>query len=525
MAGGSSRLRSVYNKTTLIILKKSIFHQQSSEISSIFDRVPASKILIVVLDFAKSKHVCLFCSGNGDQLRNPFTVHNNKEGFQYLCSKIQNTTKQYGILPKDVIIGGEDCPPFALPLLWQLDQTSKYLVVRVNAWKAKSNRQNLLASTDKLDLLGIGKSLINREAYRVFPESIGGFNCDFGDLDATRESSRCRDALVVSKTAVSNRIHSVVKVLFPVFLSGSKGGVSPFSKTSLDLMGRNDFSAASYARKSVKPLATRLEKLGVADPVEKAIELIRLAKESLAPPSQIIDARRKCLHALVKSYVQLLQSCNDLEVIEAKSLAKHSGAFLSTIPGWGIVTAAGVSGEQGHPASMQSASSMCSYAGIVPSIKQTGGPDSPAKPGSVKRRCNHRLKNHLVRTVNSMGTLNGPSEFQEAYQVCLDNKQHADFVMARRLLGSIKFMCDNQTIYLPPHLRGETGEEYREQLFEYLSVVWPKIVIKWRGLGAADLAFSDDNPLGIWRRTIEELYGIELPLVAPKKVRLKNQEG
>ena len=186
-------------------MKKSIFQQQCPAISAIFDRVPSSKILIVVLDFAKSKHLCLFCNGNGDQLRNHFTVHNDKEGLEFLLCHIKNTSRQYGILPENVIIGGEDCPPFALGLLWQLDQKDRYLVVRVNAWKAKSNRKNLLASTDKLDLLGIGKSIINREAYQVFPESVGGSNCSFGDLDATRESSRCRDALVVSKTAVSNR--------------------------------------------------------------------------------------------------------------------------------------------------------------------------------------------------------------------------------------------------------------------------------------------------------------------------------
>ncbi len=96
--------------------------------------------------------------------------------------------------------------------------------------------------------------------------------------------------------------------------------------------------------------------------------------------------------------------------------------------------------------------------------------------------------------------------------------------MARRLLGSIKFMIDQQTIYLPPHLRGKPGETFREDLFEYLKTAWPKIVVKWRSLGALNTAFSDEHPLGIWRNTIEGLYGIELPLVAPQKVRLKKLE-
>jgi transposase len=86
-------------------------------------------------------------------------------------------------------------------------------VARVNAYEASEQRENLLASTDQLDLLAIAKTLLNRRARLTTP-------CQ--DQDARypqiRELSRTRRGLVRQQTSTSNRIHTLVDRLCPEFL-------------------------------------------------------------------------------------------------------------------------------------------------------------------------------------------------------------------------------------------------------------------------------------------------------------------
>lgn len=499
----------------------SIYQRQSPEIAQLFDQVAPKKILIVPIDFANEKHLALCCNGNGDQLLKPFTVHNNQAGLDFLLERIKTTCQRHGIDPKHVMIGGEDCPPYALNLLWALHRQTDALVVRVNAWKAKRQRENLQASNDRLDLLGIAKTMINRDAYMVFHED-SDLQQEIKHYDAMREIGRSRDALVKTKTAISNRIHKVVKVLFPGFLEESgKNPVSPFTLTSLALMDRADFHSAAYAKKSPASLAKLLGRYRITDPAQSAIDLIERAKAVLPCAPHAIAYHQKCLRALVATYRKIDSLDKELEHQEAIHLAHTPAAFLTSRQGIGILTAAAIAGEQGHSDLLGPLRHMSSYAGIVPGIEQSGGEDKPARTTKVKPRCNRRLKNHLVGAINRMGNRVGRSEFRDQYNRLNANGQHADFILARRFLLTAKAIMTNRTIYLPQHLRGRRFT--RDSLFEYLQVEWPKMRLKWRQAKALDQAFREDAPLGIWRKTIEEVYLIDLPL-ENKPVTLKGGE-
>lgn len=497
----------------------SIYQRQCPQIAKIFASAGSSnRVLIAALDFAKEKHLCLLCNGNGDQLLKPFTVHNNREGLQFLLERIHATCKRHAITPTHVIVGGEDSPSYALNLLWALHQLEHLCVARVNAWKAKKQRENVQASTDKLDLLGVAKTLINRDAYLVFDDD-PKIDAENRDYEALRELGRTRDALVDTQTAVSNRIHNLVKVLFPGFLDTAKQNpVTPFCRTSLALMERPDFHAGAYARKKHEPLARMLGNLGMRGCADKAAQLIERANQALPPCPQAIVYRQQCLRALISSYRQLETINRDLEKLEAQALAKTPAAVLTSVSGIGIITAAALGGEQGHADRLGPVANQSSYAGIVPGTDQTGGPDSPGKSTKVKERCNRRLKKHLVKAANHMGNTVGTPEFRSAHQALKANGQHADFVMARRLLRFTKSLMKNRTIYLPPELRGPGLD--RESLCEYLQELWPKLREKWHALKALEAAFAPDAPLGIWREMIQSTYRIELPLERRGAVRL-----
>ena len=481
--------------------------------AAIFERANSFKdVLIVALDFAKDKHLCLICNGTGDQLLKPFPLHNNRAGFEHLLERIQTTCKRHSISPKNVIVGGEDNPAYAENFLYALHQhKTAPLVVRVNAWKAKRQRENLQASTDCLDLTGVAKTLINRDAYLVFDEE-GPHADEYAAHDALRAFSRTRDALVKVRTSISNRIHNEIKLLFPGFLDSEKSNpLTPFGKPSLALMERADFHATAFARKRPDALAKILAKLRVRDPGQKAQALIARAREALPARPKSVDCRQQCLRQLVSAYRELETLAGALEKLSAQSLARTPAAMLTSLSGIGVVTASALGGEQGHVDHLGPLRHMTSYAGIVPGHEQTGGPDKPGVNTKVKARCNRRLKKHLVHATFQMGRRIGPPEFIEAHGKLTSSGQHADFIMARRLLHMTKAMMRQRFIYLPPELRGNTYRE-REKLLCYLQETWPKLLAKWREAGALDQAFAPEAPLGIWRQCLREVHRIELPL-------------
>lgn len=46
--------------------------------------------ILVGIDVAKDKHDCFFMNSEGEVLAKPFTIFNNKEGFDFLLRKKSN---------------------------------------------------------------------------------------------------------------------------------------------------------------------------------------------------------------------------------------------------------------------------------------------------------------------------------------------------------------------------------------------------------------------------------------------------
>jgi hypothetical protein len=182
--------------------------------------------------------------------------------------------------------------------------------------------------------------------------------------------------------------------------------------------------------------------------------------------------------------------------------------MLTTIRGTGVVLAAGVAAEIGPLSRQPSRRRLTGYAGIIPRVKQTGGPESSASHGKVARRCNRKLKNHLVQCGNHMGQ-HGPEDLFEDHARRVANRQHADFGLAKRYLGIACHLMRYNQVYLPPHLRKNASQDDRKA---YYLAQWPKWRKKWQEKKALELAFAADNPLGIWRNAIQEIYSIHLPL-------------
>jgi transposase len=478
---------------------KHVFKHLNQDLIELFDQAGhPDRVACVAIDYAKHMHKALICDGTGRSLKDPFDVENTTAGIEFLVAQIARRCNRFGIQPGHVVVGGEDCGSFSLNFVSALTRRG-FLVIGVHAKTAKKQRENFQASTDKLDLLGIAKMIMDRRGTtRSLP---------VGDEQKLRALSRHRADLVTMKTSMRNRIHSLVDQIFPGFLDERLSGIAPFSDSSLWLM-KDRFSPGHLQRRSLKVLVRELGKLGAKEPMEKARMLKEHAANAMRCPDELVSTLQCSLTNEIKLYEGILACIGQVDRESAKRLATTAGAMLTTIKGTGITLAAGVSSEIGPVESQPSLRRLTSYAGIVPRVKQSGGPESEAKHGTVGRQCNRILKNYVVQCGCHLG-LHGPKDLREDHQRRTANGQHADFGLARRYLRiGMRLMRDNQA-YLPEELRSNAE---REELARYYLKIWPDLRKKWQRAGALQEAFAPENPLGCWRLAIQEIYDIRLPL-------------
>jgi len=480
--------------------KKSIYTNQSQELLHLFeDAGNSSKIMCVPMDYAKKDHVVMLCNGYGRILRKPFSVKNSPEGVKYLTDQVSRSCRKRRIKLNHVFFGGEDVNSYAENFVNTL-RAKGWLVAGVNAHDAKEQRANLQASTDRIDLMGIASMLLNRRA-----------NCSpaqSGIYRNMRTLVRHRRKLVAMSTTVRNQVHTVVDRLFPGFLDEKKSGIVPFTNSSLYLM-ETRFSAPQMARRKRDKLIEILRRYSTSKPEQTAAQLQDYAKTVLITPDEYRSTLQLSLAHQVKLLRCLGENIDQLEKEIAIWLTQTQGAFLTTVRGIGIVLAAGVTAEIGDPHQQKPVNNLVSYAGIIPRIKQTGGPEGHTFTGKVAKRCNRILKDYVTRSAFHLG-LHGPEDLMADYKRRDAAGQHADFGMGRRYIRMAMCLMRNSQIYLPKGLRNKKVKP--EERASYYAMIWPKLIEKWQRLGALEAAFDGNRPLGQWRNMVQDLYGIKLTL-------------
>ena len=480
--------------------KRNIYVNRSQELLGLFEEAGSgSKLMCVPIDYAKKDHVVMFCNGYGDILRKPFSVKNSPEGVKYLAQQVVRSCRHRGINRKQVFFGGEDPNSYAENFANTL-RCQGWLVAGVNARDAKKQRANLQASTDRLDLMGIAVMLLNRRA-NCSPAQSGVYR-------NLRTLVRHRRKLVVMKTEVANRSHTVVDRLFPGFLNEAKSGICPFTRSSLYLM-QDRFSARQIRRRRRPKLIEDLRRHSTSQPEKTAAKLHKYAGQVLNVLPEYVDTLQLSLTQHVKHYRCLKENIDQVEKEIALWVAQTQGAFLTSVRGIGIVLAAGVTAEIGNPHEQKPLNNLVSYSGIIPRVKQTGGVEGKTYTGKVAKRCNRILKDYVVKSAHHLG-LHGPEDLMADYKRREATGQHADFGIARRYLRMAMCLMRTSQIYMPRRLRSKKVK--RQELAGYYLTMWPYLRGKWKKLGGLEAAFAKDRPLGQWREVVQKLYEINLKL-------------
>ncbi len=493
---------------------RSIYRQQAPEVARLFAAAGrAERVAAVAMDFAKVFHRVMIINGAGEILREAFTVRNDAPGALFLLDAVGKCTKRHGIKAAHVFYGGEDEPSYVSNFLAAL-AVKGALVLRVNAREAKRQRESFTASTDDLDLLGICKCLLGRRVQLAGPPP--PHDEPGRRVRSLREIVRQRRRMVFALTSAKNQTHALVDRLFPGFLDEDQSGVVPFGVACLALM-EGGFSAPQLARKRQSSLAALLRRSGIQAKraEEKAMKIRELAQAALPPQPAQVPALQRSLASSVRLLRGLQEVIDNLTAAMAEELSYLPAAFFTTLPGVGVVLAAALAAELGAHLHTRPFGRQCAYAGIVPRTAQSGGPQSPSVQGEPPRRCNRILKDYLVQAASKQQQW-GEAEFKDAFAKLKAGGQHAEFIIARRVLRTLRALHRQNAPYLPPELREirtpftkarrRAQRTYYHQLLEKLETKWNKAP-HWPAF------LGPDRPLGQSLRAANELF--ELGLLLP----------
>lgn len=485
---------------------KSIFRKRNPDVEALFNKAgDKSKVMCVAFDYAKKSHTCIICDGEGRQLRKVFDVENNKQGLDFLLAIVNGLCRKHNIKREHVFCGGEDCGSYAFNFIHALASRS-FLVVGINTKQAKNERENNKASTDLIDTIGVAGMMIKMRGRTigVATENVHGL----------KRLRRQRGAVLKAQSACKHRIYRVVDELFPGFLDPELSGIIPFGNASLWLMEER-FSASEIHMRQKPSLVKRLRSFNLKDP-EGAANKLKLLTETILPPAEsMVPSLQRSLTEENNIFSMLNESIHKLDSDIAKQLAGTPGAMLTTMPGIGLRWAPGLYVELGDPARRRNVHSMAALGGIVPNMKQTGGPMKPGVTLHRTKNCSSFLKHILMSSAISVARYGHP-EIREAYQADKDMGRDARSRLAQHVLRVSLHIIDKQTFYLPPSLH-KNGS--RDKILEYYKMMWPKVLVKWRDCGAICEAVAEGSPLRQWRDMVQELYGLELSIKSPQSGR------
>ena len=467
-------------------MKKTVYPLRSQIVTEIFSRENRfDKILIVPLDHAKENHTVQFCFATGEHiLRKALTVHNDSQGVSFLMDRIIKICKKYHLKRENIIICCEDPPNYMVNFIHTL-RLSGYNFVSVNAAEASRYRSNNRASSDALDLNGIAQAVINRRAMDIRPVDELYTNL--------RAAGRNRRRLVMNETALKNRVHKCVDILFPGFLNENNTGITPFSPVCLWLLEKN-FSLVKIRRITKKTLMSGLKRHCISKPEEVFEKLKTYSNNVLAPPPEMITYYQKSLSAKVKLFRCLMETMYLEENEAVRHLIQSPGFYALSIPGIGAKYAMHIIGEYGNPNTWKDTGRMASFAGIVSRQKQTGGagkkePQSQRLP----KNCNRILKDYLLQAAQHTGkalhpfrkisdTYKGEHTLQEHFQHVENHEGKSRLRNAKYLIKIIRRLVKEERFYFPEkHWLSEDFIPSSDEHIQFYSCVIESIRGKLKG--------------------------------------------
>ncbi len=361
-------------------------------------------MIYVGIDIAKTNHYASIVNySTGEVIENPFLVTNNKQGFNLLYSKIKDFDKE------KVLIGLESTAHYANNLIFYFHEKQFKLGI-INPLQTANLRKTRIrkVKNDKVDSILICEAL-----------SLGYYNllsdCDI-ELLEIKSLCRFRKELKDKASDAKIQLKTYVDQLFPELNGFFKDNID--IKTAHKLLklyqSPQDISKVNLTKLSnllIKSSRGRYDK-------NRAIELKQLASNSVG-----INNNALCIQIkMTIDLIELLESqIKDIES-QVGDFIKKSDNVITSIPGIADTTAAIIISEIGDINRFNNSGQVLAFAGLDPSVKQSG--TFNASSTRMSKRGSSLLRYALILAANN---------------VQLNTKTFNSYYSTKRLQGKLHY--------------------------------------------------------------------------------------
>ena len=339
-------------------------------------------MVYVGIDIAKLNHFASAISSDGEVLIEPFKFTNDGDGFQLLVSKLESFEKD------SIIIGLESTAHYGDNLVRYL-VASCFKVCVLNPLMTSSMRKNHIrkTKTDKVDTYIIAKTLMMQDPFRF----VSYYDLDLMDL---KTLGRFRQKTIKQRTRLKIQLTSYVDQVFPELQYFFKSGLH---QKSVYTLLKEAPTPKDIASMHMTHLAHLLEVSSHGHfNKEKAKELRVLAQKSVGASDCALSIQ--VTHTIAQ--IELLDSQLDRVETEMADIMKFNDPVIMTIPGIGYINGGMILGEIGNIRRFSNPSKLLAFAGLDPSVYQSG--NFSAKHTRMSKRGSRILRYALMNAAHNV---------------------------------------------------------------------------------------------------------------------------
>lgn len=334
--------------------------------------------ILVGIDVAKDKHDCFIMNSEGEVLAKPFTILNNKEGFDFLYEKIQSVSSS-----DNIKVGLEATGHYSYNIIGFL--LNKGLATFIlNPLHTNLYRKSLSlrkTKTDKIDSKTIAMMLLSDVSLKSYSD-ISYHNEDLKSL------TRYRFSKVEERAKLKTSLSRLAQILFPEL----EKLVPTLHMTSIYQLLEEFPSASAIASVHLTRLTNLLSKASKGHyDRETAIKIRDAAKNSIGSN---MPAKSLELKHTIKLIRALTIDIGEIEAEISKMMDKIASP-ITTIPGIGNNMGAMIISEIGDFSRFSSPDKILAYAGYSPSTYQSGKLDNCY--AHMEKRGSHYLRYALFQ--------------------------------------------------------------------------------------------------------------------------------
>ena len=387
-------------------------------------------MIIIGIDIGKNKHEATLINEKGNIIGKSIKFENSTAGFNKLISSINN----YNISNDKFVFSMEATGHYWLALFSKLVE-SDYNVQVINPIQTDACRKFYIRETknDSKDSFLIAQvTRFNGYSKTTLPDEV---------MISLKELTRFRTFLVDDISDYKRKATVVLDKIFPEYTQIFS---DTFGKTSKEILTKYPLPK-DILNEDLESLAKVLStsskgRLGYS----KAEQLQNLAKESFG-----IKFATEALVMEIKSILSTIEHLqNQVSKLDEKIavLLRSLGTTIETIPGIGSVLGAIIVSEIGDINRFSHASKLVAYAGIDPTVKQSG------EFNATKNRMSKRGTPYLRRalwTASIVAAFNDPNLHEYYLKKKNEGKHHGTIIgaIARKLIYRIFIVLKDNIPY------------------------------------------------------------------------------